>query len=1042
MKTIKLALIILCLLGSRITFPQISLITEASQIESLPDNLKYKILSGLLIKNVVEKNNLLKEGLIDKTEVYLSTALYFEKYPSEADFKELDRLGIIYQKNTWTPPLENHLYGFLLAQIPSDIFIEVLSIPALKRIINTDELAYPANNSAVTSIKADLVWLQGYTGTGVKIAVLDSGLDSFYEGSDIPTGYEKRDYSAYPTSVDDNVENTVSGHGTHVAGSVLGRGTLSSTHNSNNGNTPFKGSAPAASLCFLKIGKDSDAGATQDAMVAAVHSAVDTFNADIITMSYGGWDTYHDGSATVEQKFDWAYSQGVLPFVSAGNNAALQRHYSGTAAAEGYSDYIPISVSSSIKPVFNLVWYDGSERRYLTLKYYNSSFAEITTINIYTTSESSRGTESQYTEAQSNFSSGTYYLRVYNPSTTSTFFHLYEYWGGGTVKFDQSVADPFYTSGHPSNADNVISVGAYVSRSNWWDYQNNGPYNFTGQNSQGQIANFSSRGPRVDEAIKPNITAPGSAIISLRDTDVLTSAGALWIDNDGSNGGDANYYVMQGTSMACPVAAGAAALYMQKYPSATLSQIRNALFENTSKSISESYPNSTWGYGKLDIYEAINSTHSVDGYMSESSYNNIGKFTSGRNGFGDGNTLNALKYYTDGTEIYFGITGEITSDDNIILFFDFSGYGGRGNNTLQNSGGDAGVFKYIGGAKMDFDVDFALAFNEGNSTTNFYIDACRYGSATPVLSNGYIGNIANQAGLSSVFDIGSVFGGTGDITIAYNNSFDSDTLNGIEFKLPISAFAGVDNSQTLKVFAIITNNNGYFSNECIPGDPGESNPGDNPDFSALSGGPFSTGTYALPVELSSFSLEIVKEGVKISWQTATEINNYGFQIERRDNLRGLNLDNDGNLEGFTPIGFVAGHGNSNSTKDYSFTDNTISTSGKYAYRLKQIDNDGSFSYSQVVETDVTVNLTYSLGQNYPNPFNPTTKISYTIPETGLVTLKVYNVVGETVAELINQTQEAGKYEVEFSGSGLSNGVYFYELKAHGFSSVKKLMLLK
>ena len=201
-------------------------------------------------------------------------------------------------------------------------------------------------------------------------------------------------------------------------------------------------------------------------------------------------------------------------------------------------------------------------------------------------------------------------------------------------------------------------------------------------------------------------------------------------------------------------------------------------------------------------------------------------------------------------------------------------------------------------------------------------------------------------------------------------------------------------------------------------------------------------TTPLPVELNNFYARSYGSAVRLFWQTATEINNYGFQIERRDNLRGLNLDNDGNLEGFTPIGFVAGHGNSNSTKDYSFTDNSISTSGKYAYRLKQIDNDGSFSYSQVVETDVTVNLTYSLGQNYPNPFNPTTKISYTIPETGLVTLKVYNVVGETVAELINQTQEAGKYEVEFSGSSLSNGVYFYELKANGFTSVKKLMLLK
>jgi len=178
----------------------------------------------------------------------------------------------------------------------------------------------------------------------------------------------------------------------------------------------------------------------------------------------------------------------------------------------------------------------------------------------------------------------------------------------------------------------------------------------------------------------------------------------------------------------------------------------------------------------------------------------------------------------------------------------------------------------------------------------------------------------------------------------------------------------------------------------------------------------------------------VNGNVKLSWQTATEVNNYGFEIERSAVS--------GQTSAWEKIGFVKGNGNSNSTKNYSFTDNAVSKSGKYAYRLKQIDNDGSFTYSQIVETDVTVNLSYLLGQNYPNPFNPTTKISYSIPETGLVTLKVYNIVGESVAELVNKTQEAGKYEIEFNGSSLSNGVYFYELKANGFTSVKKLMLLK
>jgi hypothetical protein len=198
---------------------------------------------------------------------------------------------------------------------------------------------------------------------------------------------------------------------------------------------------------------------------------------------------------------------------------------------------------------------------------------------------------------------------------------------------------------------------------------------------------------------------------------------------------------------------------------------------------------------------------------------------------------------------------------------------------------------------------------------------------------------------------------------------------------------------------------------------------------------FASNDEGLPVELASLTASTVNGNVKISWQTATEVNNYGFEVERSEKQEARS-------EKWEKIGFVKGNGNSNSTKNYSFTDNAVSKSGKYAYRLKQVDNDGSFTYSQIVETDVTVNLSYTLGQNYPNPFNPTTKISYTIPETGLVTLKVYNIVGEHVAELVNKTQEAGKYEIEFNGSSLSNGVYFYELKANGFTSVKKLMLLK
>jgi subtilisin family serine protease len=774
MRNIEYLFVLFFFLFSINLISQYRIVEEIKQIQELPSVVKDKLHDGLLIKEVIERNKEFLKGNLNLEDLKITVALYFEDFPKQEELQLLEQLNVNIYPSTWIPPLSNHPYGFMLADIYTNKFIEVLNIVAIKRIANTNEEYYPTDNRAAIKIRSDLVWLQGYTGTGVKVAVLDSGLDGFYEGTDLPNGYERRDYSNFPSSIDNNVENTVSGHGTHVAGSVLGRGLLSNNHNSSNGNTPFKGSAPNANLCFLKIGNDINASASANAMIAAIQSAVDTFNSKIISMSYGGWDAYHDGSSSIEQTIDWAFNRGVISFISAGNEGAARRHYSGTVNGLSYSAYIPITVTSSIKPVFNLVWFDGTERRNLTLKYYNSSFNEITQIQLYTTTESLRGTESQYSEALNNFSPGTYYLRVYNPSSTNTFFHLYGYYTT-SVLFDASVADPNYTTNNPSNADYAISVGAYVSRFTWWNYLNNGPFSFTGQNGEDQIANFSSRGPRVDGINKPDIVAPGTAIISLRDTDVLTSPNNFWIDNDGINGGSVNYYVMQGTSMSCPITSGAAALYLNKYPSATPTEIKNALLNNTSKSLTESYPNPKWGYGKLDIFAAMNSVPVVDGHLNDPVYENLASFTSGRNGFGNDNDLKSLKYYTDGTSIYIGITGEITSTDNIVVFFNFSGYAGRGGNTLQNSGSDAGVFKHFSGAKMDFDVDFALAFNEGNSSTNFFIDACRYDLTTPVISSGYLGNVANQLGSSANFNLGSIFGGTGNMTVAYNKGFATDS---------------------------------------------------------------------------------------------------------------------------------------------------------------------------------------------------------------------------------------------------------------------------
>jgi hypothetical protein len=195
---------------------------------------------------------------------------------------------------------------------------------------------------------------------------------------------------------------------------------------------------------------------------------------------------------------------------------------------------------------------------------------------------------------------------------------------------------------------------------------------------------------------------------------------------------------------------------------------------------------------------------------------------------------------------------------------------------------------------------------------------------------------------------------------------------------------------------------------------------------------------ALPVNLLSLTANVLKDGVQLNWATATETNNYGFEIERKVQ----NSD-----ENWKKIGFVGGGGTSNSPKSYKFTDNSPVV-GKNYYRLKQVDTDGSISYSNIVEVEYHTSIPnqFSLSQNYPNPFNPTTTIRYELAKGSDVKIVVYNINGELVKELVNQRQEAGIYEVEFQsvvdGKQLANGVYFYKLQAGDFTEVRKMILMK
>ncbi len=194
----------------------------------------------------------------------------------------------------------------------------------------------------------------------------------------------------------------------------------------------------------------------------------------------------------------------------------------------------------------------------------------------------------------------------------------------------------------------------------------------------------------------------------------------------------------------------------------------------------------------------------------------------------------------------------------------------------------------------------------------------------------------------------------------------------------------------------------------------------------------------LPVELSSFTASVSGSNVILNWTTASEVNNQGFEVERS----ALSAER----KAWETIGYVEGNETTAEAKSYSFVDNTVTT-GIYSYRLKQIDFNGSYEYSKVVEVDVELTpREFMLHQNYPNPFNPSTKINFSLPEAGQVTLKVYNLLGEEIATLINEYKNAGNYEAELSlselNNNLSSGIYFYQLRFKQFTSTKKMMVIK
>ena len=195
------------------------------------------------------------------------------------------------------------------------------------------------------------------------------------------------------------------------------------------------------------------------------------------------------------------------------------------------------------------------------------------------------------------------------------------------------------------------------------------------------------------------------------------------------------------------------------------------------------------------------------------------------------------------------------------------------------------------------------------------------------------------------------------------------------------------------------------------------------------GGSICTG--ALPVTISLFNALSNKNNVKLTWKTETELNNSGFDVERKTETGD-----------WVKLAFVNGSGTTNQPVEYTYEDKKLMP-GTYFYRLKQIDYNGNFEYFDLtLPVIISKPKDFALGQNYPNPSNPKSNIDFQLPERTMVNISVYNLLGQLITTLINQEKDAGIYTVTFDGSDLSSGTYIYRITAGTFTEVQKMLLVK
>ena len=537
----------------------------------------------------------------------LLCVIYVDKPLTPQRLLRFEDWGVDVIESSYVPPIAGrHPFGAYLADVEHRAFEALRAERTVMRVDSASGPMTPLNDLSSVVTDASSVRLgQGVSrndGSGVTIAIADTGIDLTHP--DFPVPVEAFDVTdgASPAVWDSDVANTVNAHGTHVAGSALGRGIASGGS--------YAGSAPGANLAFYKIGNDTTGSASLPDIAEAINRASE-IGCDIFSLSFGGLSDFLDGSEFLEQTFDAAFEQGMVSFIAAGNSGAADLHIPVYVPAGGTSEVIEFVVNNegfdepfSFFEFFQMNWIDTPGDENLTL------------IHLATDKDSSmdqlyydfslRGTElsvHQFDFTVPANESRIYQFVIRNTAEASVTAHLY-----ANIGFDSHFinADPGYTVMSPAVADTVIAVGSVNHRARYRNYLGE-QLDWTSLIGDPlQVSHFSSRGPRIDGVLKPDIVAPGAMMISCRDSvPGLASSDSRIIDNDNQDldgSGPAQYYINAGTSMACPTAAGAAALLIEAHPYLDTAARRASIVKNASRSAN---PDPDWGYGIISAKNSI-----------------------------------------------------------------------------------------------------------------------------------------------------------------------------------------------------------------------------------------------------------------------------------------------------------------------------------------------------------------------------------------------------------------------------------------------------